>query len=147
MEDHGYGTGKTMFTLGMVRSENMYDLETVKAWALAEIELESQDFIYKDDLRDDGGMVDCRYYEDGTPSCLIGRMLDRNWIFTPDLIDPFGNTGLNDMEISLALNELGLRSAFSAEAQSFMRRLQGGQDRGYSWGLAYESATEGVEPW
>jgi hypothetical protein len=121
----------------------MIDLETVKAWARVEIDAvpEGESFIYKGELRDASPYgVNCMYYENGEPSCLIGRMLDRNNLITPERVASL-EVNHDDAESLIASY---LPGHFSAQAKRFMFELQARQDEGMTWGLAYEEALNGL---
>lgn len=120
----------------------MYDLETVKAWARAEISAvpDGKSFIYKEAEREFSMTTACKYYEDGAPSCLIGRMLDRNGVITSIIEDREENSD----SVHGLLQTLELHEMFTQEARMFMKRLQCHQDNGRTWGFAYERAIEGV---
>ncbi len=109
----------------------MYDLNWVIAAAAAEVEKVGDDFIYKKDERyvlEDGtlGSAICIYYEpDGTPSCIVGRILHNAGIISPYTFD---------MEGASARRVASDRGDFTDEALKFLDALQDHQDRGVTWG-------------
>lgn len=117
----------------------MYDKNWVIALAAAEIAVEGQDFIYKYDERavhEDGtlGAAACSYYEeDGTPSCLVGRILHNAGLIDPDT---FTREGASAGQL---VDSLG---GFTPEARATLNRLQSYQDEGYTWGEALAYANE-----
>ncbi len=122
----------------------MYDLETVKAWAQNEIAKEGEDFIYKKSERsvyENGalGSADCYYYEDGVPSCLVGRMLDVAGLITAEKIE---NTSANEDGVIKLIRARGF--SFTEDAKYFMSALQQNQDGGATWGRAYRLASDSI---
>ena len=121
----------------------MYDLETVKRWALDEIAKEGEGFIYEEAKRDGNRRPDCYYVDPDTlyPSCLIGRMFLTNELVTAEKL-----TG-RETEDGCPLNEAGVSSVvdtlelqFTSEAEAFLSVLQSRQDKGEAWGYAYKMA-------
>jgi hypothetical protein len=123
-------------------NETKYTLGDVKAWARREINIEREDFIY-DGARTDDARISCAYYDDnGQPSCIIGRMLDRNGLIEVEDID---GIDANGFRVAVMLNELGRWESFTDAAQKFMIRLQGLQDGGTPWGDAFLVASKDAE--
>jgi len=126
----------------------MINLETVKRWALEEInkESEGESFIYKNSERGGDGVV-CEYVEMDldsksryVPSCLIGRMfLNNNVVSVEDLLE--GDN--NNLAVSNLVQELDIE--VEENAKLFLLTLQYRQDDGYTWGLAYEKAADMAE--
>lgn len=116
----------------------MYDKTWVLAMAAAEIAVEGEDFIYKYDDRaiySDGSVGDaaCSYYEaDGTPSCLVGRILHNAGLINPVT---FNREGASAGQV---VDSLG---GFTPEARAVLNRLQAWQDEGKTWGEALEFAS------
>lgn len=116
------------------------DLETVKAWALTEIEKEGRDFVYKEEERQDHDIAMCYYFEDGAPSCLVGRMFANNGLLTEEQVsgeDGEGNL-LNEVTARSLVNFLGIEA--SEDVRKFLTTLQAEQDSGNTWGQAYDEA-------
>ncbi len=121
------------------------NLETVKALVLAEIEKEGEDYIYKEQERQNGAGVMCSNYEaDGTPSCLVGRALDAGGIITFEALSAAESTtgavhllgsGIDDLVTSLGIG-------IDDDAFNFLWTLQDSQDAGVSWGEAFRRASE-----
>jgi len=117
-------------------SKELISLETAIEWAKAEIEIEGEDFIYGADRRESpDSTIDCFYYEpDGTPSCIVGRILDRHGLMT------FENAPTSEGQSAHRLPQVN--ENFTEEAQGFLVNLQMFQDEGKPWGLALECAIE-----
>lgn len=118
-------------------NEELIDLETAIKWAREEIAIEGGDFVYKAAERFECRHFECNYYEeDGTPSCLIGRILDRHGLMTPESATMLEGTSADLLEVM---------ENFTDQAQTFLSALQSSQDAGDSWGAALEGAITEAE--
>ncbi len=113
----------------------MYDLETVKQWAINAMAKEGygEDYCYL------SNHVICTYVEDGDelePSCIIGHMLIDNGVAEAGALNEYASS-----RVLSVLNYLELTLKFTHEARVFMDTLQRWQDSSFNtWGKAYEAA-------
>jgi len=107
----------------------------VMEWAKTEIAKEGDDFVYEANRRGGESSSDCYYFEDGVPSCLVGRMLYNNGVITePFEDDDYENTN----RIGSLIKEFNVN--FTPAARLFLTFLQRDQDSGIPWGVAYNHA-------
>lgn len=108
--------------------ENIFTLADVIRMAEEEVELAGEGYYHPGQ---------CRYLlNDGTPACIVGRMLAKNTDWFKDSIKD-GNNGLR---IANLLNDLGKDDLFTSEAREFLYHLQLNQDLGSQWGEALSMA-------
>jgi hypothetical protein len=104
--------------------------------AKVEIEKEGEEFVYK------APDLSCvNYRMDGTPSCLVGRMLDAEGLITFQslseanlIMSPVTSLDF-DLDLDLPEDTLG-----------FLRTLQDNQDRGVPWGDALKKSLQALRP-
>ena len=113
-----------------------YDVYDVRNWAKEEISKTGEDYVYLTGERGGDEAPVCRYYEeDGSPSCLIGRMLDSNGVISYDWTGRDHSNFVDARE--LVQNHLKV-GTFTYDAMLFMRKLQYFQDTGVAWGKALQ---------
>jgi len=122
-------------------SEKKYNLEDVKAWAMYEIGIEGWGFIYRENDRERhlGGIlggIDCFYYINGEPSCIVARMLHRHGIIDEDKSAPYEGTAATTLIRGVAMDR------FTESALDFIGALQFHQDKGDTWGESYRLASD-----
>jgi hypothetical protein len=122
----------------------MIEIDREKALALlaAEVRTEGPQFVYKRDERVDenGDMqgINCRYVEDGNPSCLVGRVLFRAGV----PIEAIHNldTQWNGMSESIGDAKFPDDVNLTLDAREVLQAAQTSQDAGQTWGEALRSA-------
>lgn len=74
----------------------------------------------------------CVYFDEGKPSCLVGRILD-TYGMTPEDV-----SGRNETTVSILFADDVIAGDYAT--RSFLMRLQTAQDSGRSWGKALMDA-------
>ena len=102
--------------------------------AKVEIEKEGEEFVYK------APVVCVNYRMDGTPSCLVGRMLDAEGLITFQSLNKAKLVGatVTSLSVDLKLN-------LPEDTLKFLQILQRNQDEGTPWGAAFRGALEALD--
>lgn len=80
--------------------------------------------------------IGCVYFEDETPSCIVGHLLHRRGMSAQQM----EYAGVNGESFDAAFIELGIRT--SLEARVYLYILQQLQDKGVPWGECKRRADE-----
>jgi hypothetical protein len=102
--------------------------------AKVEIEKEGEGFVYEAP-----DLACVNYRMDGTPSCLVGRMLDAEGLITFQSLSKAELVGATVTSLSVAL-KLNLPE----DTLKFLQILQRNQDEGTPWGAAFRGALEAL---
>jgi hypothetical protein len=122
----------------------MIEIDREKALALlaAEVRTEGPQFIYKKDERVDenGDMqgINCRYVEDGNPSCLVGRVLFRAGV--PIEAISALDTQFEGISESIQDAKFPDDVNLTLDAREVLQAAQTSQDAGQTWGEALRAA-------
>lgn len=108
----------------------MFNYTTVKN-ELEEIAKSNPDYVYPN--------MDCTYYNDDQPGCIVGHWFARHGI-TAETVD-FAK--VNEQDVAGAVSGLGIE--IEPKALAFLSFLQARQDSRVPWGQAFDRAVADAE--
>lgn len=108
------------------------DYDTALGLLFRAVEEKGEDFVYTPLGVDEHGDSQCKYFEHGQPSCIVGHVLDYMGI----------DSVREGLGASFALRELGIE--VDAATQHLLDEVQTQQDGGMPWGEALRRA-QGLE--
>jgi len=108
-----------------------FDLDTVRN-DLNDIASKNPDYIYKQP-----SSVGCSYFDEGTPSCIVGHMFAKHGIADSQL-----PRSLNYRRIDLLPDSVPEVVSFDKLALAYVTEVQGNQDTGMPWGESVKVAND-----
>lgn len=118
--------------------------DDVRTHLSAIVEEVGSKYIYESVLNDMGGK-DCRYVNNGAPSCLVGHFLHRMGVPVESL--KLGDRG-SGMSVPYLLDELHERGEIGELSPGVLDALVGAQiqqDGGVTWGIALDEALKRLQ--